>query len=357
MGQRARIGNINGGTMVKKKEEGRSVTLGDALSDLLAADKEAKAEQIAAAEQAGPAAQQQPAVSSPTIDVSKIIYTAVERPFIDRLRILMPEATKNVIEEGRLWFDLRAAVKSVRGRFDVIYASLDVSHSRVYYAISQFEESRPINLPKEVVEFMDQHGFTVTPPAATDIDALTGDSYTVERLDEVLAEVKSMRKQAEKAFRPFEKGLSTDPATRQRQLNTICMKSLAASASQGPERDESELILRDVNGVFTHSYAREVGKPYSNKEGKFLGYYPVGDKTKDNLITVAAGQIDAREREWLKTFGGIFAPFEGVFGSPAVDGSKNFLLRYLHLGRGTKTLQALEAAPSDDTDELSRVAF
>jgi hypothetical protein len=30
---------------------------------------------------------------------------------------------------------------------------------------------------------------------------------------------------------------------------------------------------------------------------------------------------------------------------------------YLHLGRGTKTLQALEVAPSDDMDELSRVAF
>jgi hypothetical protein len=338
---------MNGGTMVKKKEEGRSVTLGDALSELLATDKEAKAEQMAAAKQAGPAAQQQP----------EFVYTAVERPFVDRLRILMPEATNNVIEEGRVWFDLRAAVKSARGRFDVIYASLNASHARVYYSISQFEESRSTNLPKEVVEFMDQHGFTVTAPAATDIDALTGEPYTVERLDEVLAEVKSMRKQAEKAFRPFEKGLSTDPAIRHKQLNTICMKSIAASASKGPERDESELILRDINGVFTHSYARGVGKPYFDKKGGFLGYYPVGDKKKANLITVAAGQIDAREREWLKTFGGIFAPFEGVFGSPAVDGSKNFLLRYLHLGRATKTLQALEAAPSDDMDELSRVAF
>jgi hypothetical protein len=297
-----------------------------------------------------------------TVDLSNVAvanpsfkYTKAEQPLVDRLVVILLEATKNVIEEGHVWVDLRAVTKKVKGRFDLVYQSLGATHSRVYYAIGVYEESRPINLTADVVEFMDEHGFTVTPPAATDIDPLTDQPYTPERFKTVVSEVKSMRKEAEKAFRPFEKGLSTDPATRHRQLNTICMKSLSASASEGPERDESELILRDVNGVFTRSYTRKVGKPHFDKEGKFLGFYAVGDKKKANLITVAAGQVDAREREWLETFGGVFAPFEGVFGSPADDGSKNFLLRYLHLGRGTKTLQALEAAPSEDPDELSRV--
>jgi hypothetical protein len=302
---------------------------------------------------------------NPTVDLSKVSadpsfkYTAVEQPFVDRLVPIVLGNTKSIVEEGHLWFDLRAAVKSAKGRFDVLYASLNCTHSRVYYAISQYEESpRPIDLPADVVEFMDRHGFTVTPPAATDIDPLTDQPYTPERFKTLVSEVTSMRKAAEKAFRPFEaKGLSKDPETRERQLNSICIKSVAQSASQGPVPDESDLILRDANAVFTRSYAREVGKSHFDKEGRFLGFYAVGDKKKANLISVAAGQIDAREREWLRTFGAVFAPFEGIFGSPPTDESKNFLLRYLQLGRGTKTLKALEAGPSEDPDELSRIAF
>jgi hypothetical protein len=152
--------------MVKKKEEGRSVTLGDALSELLATDKEAKAEQMAAAKQAGPAAQQQP----------EFVYTAVERPFIDRLRILIPEAVKNVIEEGHALFDLRAFGRKDGnkysvvlpgktepenvGRFDAVINSFGLARASAYRYVRAYEKylkaSNPV--PAAVTQMATSNG-------------------------------------------------------------------------------------------------------------------------------------------------------------------------------------------------------